>query len=873
MVQYDWRESERKWQAKWKEWEIYRFDPKSRKEIFSIDCPPRYASGALHLGHAYGYTVIDFAARYRRLRGYNVFFPLCFDVNGTPVEVRVEKVMGVKASDVPRQEFVKMCSEFAEKYIAEMIRQFEILGESMDPTIYYQTDAIYYRRLTQISFIRMFKKGLVYKGHFPINWCPRCGTALAEAEVEHEPRKTKLNYIKFHEAETNKEVLIATTRPELLSTCLLVAVHPDDASKADLVGKELVVPVYNKKVKVIADPKVDPSFGTGTVMICSIGDKDDLEWIMKYNLPLEKGIDEAGRMTSIAGKYEGMPSAEARKAIIEDMRSSGLLVKQEELDQSVGSCWRCHTPVEFLKVPQWFIKSLEFKDRVLKMIDEITWNPEFMKIRIQNWVNSLAWDWVVSRQRYFATAIPIWECADCGNVLLAEEHECYVDPTATAPREAKCEVCGGKYVGSTDVFDTWMDSSISPLYNSFWERDEKLFKRLYPMSLRPQGLEIIRTWAYYTILREMLLIGEKPWNETMVHGFIMAPDGTPMHASAGNVIDPMPLIEKYGGDAMRYYAATCALGIDHAFKEQELVRGGRLATKTWNVMRMVGSACKEKPRKPRTMHPIDAWILSSFGELVREAEKHCSKYRFDQAMAATENFLWHEFADHYIELVKHRAYSERDEGSKHALYTVGLGLLKVVSIFLPHVAEDAYQLNFRQFEKATSIHVSEWPEAPKRDSEAEAKGESAREIVSAVRAWKSASGVSLNAELARIEIVGADAMRLVSGSERDIKETLKAKELDLRPEVELRERVTALRPNHSKLGPMFRKDAKEISEALKSITEPDPRVVTQGLEVVMKDGRRIQVGPEYFEASKAITSDKGELEHFSVAGLSVLVYK
>ena len=327
MTQYDWRVSEPKWQTKWKEWGLYRFNPKSRSEVYSIDNPPRYASGALHLGHAYGYTVIDFAARYKRLKGFNVFFPLCFDVNGTPVEVRVEKVKGVKASQVPRQEFIRMCSEFAEKYIGDMTRQFEILGESMDPSIYYRTDAEYYRRLTQISFIRMYKRGLVYKGHFPVNWCTRCGTALADAEVEYQPRKTKLNYIKFRDADTGNDVLIATTRPELLCTCLLVAVNPDDPSKKDLIGRELLTPVYSKKVKVVEDLKVDAAFGTGTVMICSIGDKDDLEWIMKYGLPLEKGIEESGLMTSLAGKYTGMTVTDARKAIIEDMKASGELVK------------------------------------------------------------------------------------------------------------------------------------------------------------------------------------------------------------------------------------------------------------------------------------------------------------------------------------------------------------------------------------------------------------------------------------------------------------------------------------------------------------------------------------------------------------------
>lgn len=872
MAQYDWREAEPKWQAKWKEWEIYRFDPASKKEVFSIDNPPRYASGALHLGHAYGYTAIDFAARYRRLRGYNVFFPLCFDVNGTPVEVRVEKVKGIKASDVPRQEFVRMCSEFAQKYIGEMTRQFEMLGESMDPSIYYQTDAIYYRRLTQISFIRMFKKGLVYKGHFPINWCTRCGTALADAEVEYEPRKTKLNYIKFREAQTGREVLIATTRPELLCTCLLVAVNPDDKSKQDLVGKELIVPVYGRKVKVVADPKVDPAFGTGTVMICSIGDKDDLEWIMKYNLPLEKGIEESGVMTALSGKYAGMTVTDARKAIIEDMRREGLLLKQEDLDQSVGECWRCHTPIEFLKTPQWFIRSVQFKEQVLKMIDEIDWNPEFMKIRIQNWVNSLAWDWVISRQRFFATAIPLWECDKCGKVLLAEEDECYLDPTASAPKVGMCE-CGGKYVGSTDVFDTWMDSSISPLYNTFWERDEKLFKRLYPMSLRPQGLEIIRTWAYYTILREMLLIGEKPWKETMVHGFIMAPDGTPMHASAGNVVDPMPLIEKHGGDAMRYYAATCALGIDHAFKEQEVVRGGRLATKAWNVMRMVGSARNEKPRRPKKVLPIDAWILSRFGVLVREVEGHCEKYRFNQAMSLVEDFLWHEFADHYIELVKHRAYSAEDEGAKYALYTVGLGLLKMISVYLPHMAEDAYQVNFKAHETPISIHVSEWPEAPDRDETAEAKGEAVKQVVASVRSWKSAKGLSLNSEVARIEIVGERARELLAGSEHDIRDTLKARELEILEKVSLMESSARVKPIHSKLGPRFRRDAKEIAEQLAQMGAQNPDALSAGVTILLSDGRKIDLDPEFYEVEKKIASERGELEHFAVGGLSILVYK
>ncbi len=869
---------EPKWQAKWKEWGIYRFDPESDKEVYSIDTPPRYASGALHLGHAYGYTVIDFAARYKRLKGYNVFFPLCFDVNGTPVEVKVEQVMGIKASEVPRQQFVKMCSEFAEKHIGEMTKQFEMLGESMDPTIYYQTDAEYYRRLTQVSFIRMFKKGFVYKGHFPINFCTRCGTALAEAEVEYEPRKTKLNYIKFRVAGSGREVQIATTRPELLCTCLLVAVHPDDPSKANLVGEELVTPVFDKKVKVVADPKVDPAFGTGTVMICSIGDKGDLEWIMKYNLPLEKGIDESGKMTELAGKYAGMTVADARKAIIEDMKAAGLLVKQEDLDQSVGVCWRCHSPIEFLKVPQWFVRSLQFKDQVLAMIDKITWNPEFMKVRIQNWVNSLAWDWVVSRQRYFATAIPLWECQDCGEVLLAEEDECYVDPTSRPPRKEKCAVCGGEYIGSTDVFDTWMDSSISPLYNTFWERDDKLFKKLYPMSMRPQGLEIIRTWAYYTILREMLLIGEKPWKETMIHGFIMAPDGSPMHASAGNAIDPIPLLEKYGSDAMRYYAATCSLGIDHAFKEQELVRGGRLATKTWNVMRMVGSVCKVKPDDAGD-HPTRGRLDP---EQVRERGAGVREERGQVQVRPVHG-------DHRgLPLARVRGQLRRARQAQ-GLFRERRGREVRALHGRPGPAEDDVRVPAPRRGGRLSAELQAVRASNQHPCVGLARGASCGSHRRTRRArrsreWWLRSGrgrprraLSLNAEIARIEIVGQEATRLMAGSEEDIKATLKAAELEILEKTStLKETVSRVKPVHAKLGPAFKKDAKEIAERLAGAASADPSwpAWTRGSSSTMGDGRTIELSPEFYEVERNLSIGAGRARvRSAVAGLSVLVYQ
>ena len=342
-----------------------------------------------------------------------VFFPLCFDVNGIPIEERVERQLNITRKDIDRHEFIKLCSDFAEKNIKTMTDQFAILGESMDPSIYYQTNAEYYRRVTQISFIELFKKGYIYKGKFPVNWCPRCITAMADAEVTYQNNVTKLNTIKFYFKEDQSDQLlkyhgigkdkkgfyveIATTRPEMLPSCQIVAVHPTDERTPWLVDKTLTVPLFEKEVKIVEDEAVDPSFGSGIVMICTIGDKEDLNWVFKYKLPIEMSIDQEGRMTAICGPYEGMTIKDARSAVIEEMKKQDILIKQDPLDQNVGVCWRCKTPVEFVNAEQWFLKTIDFKENVLNDSNNMNWYPEFMKIRLEDWVNSLEWDWVISR--------------------------------------------------------------------------------------------------------------------------------------------------------------------------------------------------------------------------------------------------------------------------------------------------------------------------------------------------------------------------------------------------------------------------------------------------------------------------------------------
>lgn len=834
---YDQQALEKKWQKAWQEMKIYHFDFNSDKPPYTIDVPPRYASGPLHAGHAVHYTHIDFTARYKRMRGYNVFFPLCFDVNGIPIEERVERQLNITRKDIDRHEFTKLCSKFAEKNIKTMTEQFTLLGESMDPSIYYQTDAEYYRRITQISFIELYKKGYIYKGEFPVNWCPRCMTAMADAEVTYKKNTTQLNTIKFYftdpqpnqitkypyigQDEQGIYIEIATTRPEMLPSCQIVAVHPSDERAPWLIDQTVKVPLFDKKVKIVEDDAVEPEFGTGLVMICTVGDKEDLNWVFKYKLPLEMSIDEGGRMTEICGKYKGMKIKEARQAVIEDLRKNNLLIKQTPLEQNVGVCWRCKTPVEFINAKQWFLKTTPFKDLVLKSSDSMNWYPEFMKIRLEEWVNSLEWDWVISRQRYFATPIPLWECENCGEVVLARPEDCYVDPTIDDPPVDKCQKCGGPLKGSEDVFDTWMDSSISPLYNTFWRRDEKKFKQFYPMSLRPQAHDIIRTWAFYTILRCNLLTDEKPFENIMMGGFILSEDGTPMHASLGNVIDPLEIINEFGTDAFRCYAASCSLGEDNAFRRKDVIRGKKLLRKLWNVEQFIGQNIDttKRPEQP-DLTGIDKWILSKYSALVKKCTDLMDVFNYSQTMKEIEYFLWHEFADHYIEMAKSSIYNNRDiESIRYTMYTIGLGMLKLFAPFFPHITEELYHILYKDAEGIESIHISTWPTEVIYDEQAHSAGEIVKNYIAQVRSYKSDQGIALNAPLqSTATYASPEIAQVLQENASLIKATLNLPDAHMFIEgnPDVTEIVTEVVPVYATIGPRFKKQSKTIINWIKT---------------------------------------------------------
>ena len=471
----------------------------------------------------------------------------------------------------------------------------------------------------------------------------------------------------------------------------------------------------------------------------------------------------------------------------------------------------------------------------------MNWFPEFMKIRLEEWVNSLEWDWVISRQRYFATPIPIWHCENCDEVVLARIDDCYVDPTIDKPPEKSCPSCGGSLIGSEDVFDTWMDSSISPLYNTFWHRDMKKFERLYPMSVRPQSHDIIRTWAFYTILRCNLLTDEKPFENIMMGGFILSEDGTPMHASLGNVIDPLGIIEEYGTDAFRCYAASCSLGEDNAFREMDVIRGKKLLRKLWNVLQFIGSnlPADYTPKKPETFTMLDRWILTKYSMLVDTISDMMNVYDYAQAMKQIEYFLWHELADHYLELVKSYIYNNKEQESVfYTLYTLGLGMIKVFAPFFPHITEELYHQLFLNTENVKSIHIASWPDSILSDIESMNAGEWVKQYVSEVRSFKSEQKIALNAPLNSVKTYASkDRIKALKDNAFVVIETLKLPSnhefVEGKPDI--KEKITEIIPNYAAIGPQFKNESKSIVQFIKNHQEDLIKIIENTGDLTWND--------------------------------------
>jgi len=580
------------------------------------------------------------------------------------------------------------------------------MGMSCNLKDVYNTDSEDYRTLTQTTFIDLWKKGLVYEDFRPSNFCPHCKTVIADAEIEYEELETKLYYVKFKVKETLEDLLIATTRPELLCACRAVLIHPEDERYKHLHGKNAIIPHYNREVPIIPHNYAKPEFGSGIVMICSFGDQGDVALFKELNLEPIMAIDTSAKMTEKAGKYAGLPVEEARVKLIEDLRKDNLVLKEEKIMHRTPLCERCKTPVEFIMVKEYYLKQLEFLNDVRKRADEIKFFPQKNKQILVNWIDSITIDWPISRRRYYATEIPIWYCKNCGEKLVPKPGKYYRPWKDPAPFR-KCPKCGGKeFIGETRVFDTWMDSSISNLYVAKYKRDKEFFKKTFPGMLRPQGREIVRTWLYYTILKSHLLVKKRAWKHAFIHGMGLDDEGKKMSKSLGNYIDVKPLLDSPGADAFRFWAAAeTNIGDDFRISKERITGASKFLTKLWNIARFI-SMFEEKP-EPQEIMETDRWILAELGKLMKECEKGYSEYNFFVPANAIRDFVWNVFAPHYLEMVKTRAYKGGDSAA-YTLHTVLKSLLKLLAPICPFITDKIYRELYSK-----SVHLEEFPKAKK----------------------------------------------------------------------------------------------------------------------------------------------------------------
>ncbi len=769
---------EKKWQSKWEEMGIYHFDWHDRdRPTFSIDTPPPYPSGDFHMGNVLNWTYFDIVARYKRMCGFNVYFPQGWDCHGLGIEVQAERENKIRKREVPPDKFRSLCERLVEKYIAIMKASITRLGCSIDWTTEYRTMNPDYWRKTQVSFIILHKKGMMYQGTHPVNWCPRCETAIADAEVDYERREGTLYYVKFQIEEGGEPLPIATTRPELIPACVAVAINPDDARSGKFEKKHVLVPIVGRAVPIIFDETVDPSFGTGVVMICTYGDKADVKTVLRHRLPTIVILTENGMINEKGGKYAGLSIAEAKKGIVADLETQGLLIKTEKLTQEIGLCTRCDSKVEILDLKQWFMRTRDLTEKVEKWADRVTWYPSYMKTRLIDWASSLDWDWVISRQRVFGTPIPVWYCRACRELILADEKWVPIDPKIEKPKIDACPKCGKKeFVPETDVFDTWMDSSISCAVHAGWP-DREDWRRLFPADVHPSGIDIIRTWAYYLMVRHLALFDEAPYRACLINGMVLGGDGRKMSKSLKNYVATPEVLDKYGADASRQWAASGgSTGSDIPFRWPDVEYGWRFLIKLWNASRFVGNLLKDYDAEEsgtQKLQLLDKWITSKVEALTEKVTANLENCQFNLAMEDTRNFAWHVFCDSYIEAVKDRLYNPAlygEDEKKSAQRTLSFVLYRVLQLLapiMPHVTEEIYQNLYLEEKRNGSIHSSPWPRHDKQriDPEAERKGDLIIALITEVRREKSEKHLALNTQIKQLTVYAddADAAKTIEG--------------------------------------------------------------------------------------------------------------
>lgn len=756
-------------QALWEREGVHRFDPASPAPVYSIDTPPPTVSGSLHIGHVFSYTQAECIARFQRMRGHNVFYPFGFDDNGLPTERLTEKEHGVLGREMPREEFVALCRRTTARYEREFEALWRSLGVSADWSLLYSTIDERSIRVSQRAFLDLLAQGEAYLKTSPTLWDTETQTAVAQAELEGRPKKTLMNEVRF-DLVGGGEVVIATTRPELLAACVAVFLHPADPRAAALAGREAVVPLYGHRVAVRLDEKVDPAKGTGAVMCCTFGDKTDVEWFQRHGLELRQVLGPDGRLLERAGPEAGLYAQPARKAILARLAAAGHLGRQAEVETVVNVYERTGREIEFLPTRQWFVRVLDKKRELIELGERVRWHPEHMGKRYRNWVEGLEWDWCISRQRFFGVPFPVWFCRGCEAVFAAPEAWLPVlDPARRAIPHA-CARCGGsEWVAERDVMDTWATSSETPQINARWGEPPGPEPRApLPMSLRAQAHDIIRTWAFYTLLKSWIHHREVPWRAVMVSGHVQAPGREKISKSKGNApADPRDLVTTHGADATRYWALSATLGSDYLYNDEDFKQGRRLCVKLWNAARLARPHLEGfDPRAPRGADlAIDAWIRERLGRAVRAATAALEGYEFGIAKGEVERFFWGDLCDNYLEMIKGRLYDASPAGrdardaARAGLYDVLYATVRLLAPFVPHVCEAVYQDLFLAREGLSSVGKAPWPDAPREARAAAlAGGEAAIAVLTAVRRWRTEQKVGPGRPLATVHLRAGSAV-------------------------------------------------------------------------------------------------------------------
>jgi valyl-tRNA synthetase len=797
---------EPRWARRWDELGVHRFDrTRPREDVFAIDTPPPTVSGSLHVGHVFSYTHTDVVARYQRMRGRAVFYPMGWDDNGLPTERRVQNHFGVRCDPslphdpgfrpperpgdrqvpVSRRNFVELCERLTETDEVAFEELWRRLGLSVDWSMTYRTIGADARTAAQRAFLRNLARGEAYLAEAPTLWDITFRTAVAQAELEDRERPAAFHRLRFTRADgTGLE--IATTRPELLPACVALVAHPDDERYRDLHGTHARTPVFGVEVPVLAHPAADPEKGSGIAMVCTFGDTTDVLWWRELALPTRPVVGRDGRFLAdppvgLDGEPARAAYAElagatvhtARERVVAMLREQDLLLGEPDpITHAVKFYERGERPLEIVTTRQWYLRNggrdAELRAALLERGRELTWHPGYMRARYESWVEGLNGDWLVSRQRFFGVPFPVWYPLDergepaYDRPIVADEAALPVDPSTDVPPGYTEERRGapGGFAGDPDVMDTWATSSLSPQIVGGWCRDDDLFRRVFPFDLRPQGHDIIRTWLFSTVVRAHLEHGVLPWRHTVLSGWILDPDRKKMSKSKGNVVTPMALLEQYGSDAVRYWAASARPGTDTAFDPGQMKIGRRLAIKILNASRFALSA---GAAPGEVTAPLDRALLAGLAATVEAATTALDEFDHARALEVTERFFW-SFTDDYVELVKARAYGGHGPtaASAHAALATALSvLLRLFAPFLPFVTEEVWS-----WWQERSVHVAPWPDAEPLRAAGAADPEvlaAATEVLTAVRRAKSEAKVSMRAEVraARITAPRAALDRLV----------------------------------------------------------------------------------------------------------------